>query len=434
MNEKRLLIWLIGLHAVFMFKQIFFGNSLLQDSREYLYAADNLLKHQTLYAWNLNHAFNPDWLSKRPPLYPLILAGFRLLSFGSETLFLLLLYAAQNTLSILSLRMGLQLLQASGSKPEPWKIWLYVSLSCAQFIYANMVMCEIWLQACITALVWLFVLKPAHRYKWLYAALLMTAGTALKPVLIFAAILFPLFYLLLERKRFRVAVFALCLIPALWVAGISVWNQKRSGYFHYSSISGINLLHYNTYSLLMNRYGLRYADSTVDDIKTRARLLKDYAAGQKQIREECAALIRAHLTAYTLLHIRGMLFCLMDPGRFDITQFFGLPHGSNMLYDTNKPGLTGKLIVYFSGAVGLLLGLLIQFHVVRLFLLLRFIFSRRIALALRAGLLILPLYLVFLTGPIGASRFLMPLIPLLMAMCLAAAGKSLKGNSQASAH
>lgn len=407
-----------------MFKQVFIENSLLQDSREYLYAADNLLNHQTFYAWNLNHAFNPDWLSKRPPLYPLILALFRLISAGSETLFLLLLYSAQNAISIVSLRMGLQILKASGSKPEPWKIWLYVSLSCAQFIYANMVMCEIWLQFCLTAFVWLFVQRPSYARKWLMAALLLTAGTALKPVLMFACLLFPLFYLIMQKKQFRAGAFALCLIPALFVAGVSAWNQKRSGYFHYSSISGINLLHYNTYSLLINRYGSRYADSTVDDIKTRARLLKDYAAGQTLIKRESSAIILKHLPQYALLHIRGMLLCLLDPGKFDITQFFGLPHISNMLYETNKPGLKDKLALYFSGVVGVLLGILIHFHLLRLFLLLRFLFSGRFPLALRAGLLFIPLYVVFLTGPIGASRFLMPLIPLLMAMCLSAAGKS----------
>lgn len=424
------MIWLIGLHAAFMFKQIFFGNSLLQDSREYLYAADNLLNHQTLYAWNLNHAYNPDWLSKRPPLYPLILALFRLLSAGSETLFLLLLYTVQNALSILSLRMGLQILKATGGKLQPWKIWLYVSLSFAQFIYANMVMCEIWLQFCITAFVWLFVQRHGQARKWLLAALLLTAGTALKPVLMFACLLFPLFYLLLEIKQFKATVFALCLIPALFVAGISAWNQKRSGYFHYSSISGINLLHYNTYSLLMYKYGSRYADSTVDDIKTRARLLKHYAAGQVLIKHECANIIRKHLPVYAYLHIRGMLFCLVDPGKFDLTQFFGLPHTRNMLYASNQPGLKDKLALYFSGVVGVFLGILIHFHLLRLFLLLRFIFSRRFRLVLRAGLLIIPLYVVFLTGPIGASRFLMPLIPLLMAMCLAAAGKASGSQSE----
>ena len=110
MDQRRFWILLISLHLLFMGKQLFWSNSILQDSKEYLFAAENLLQHQTLYSWNLNHAFNADWLSKRPILYPLILALFKTISFGSNFVFLLLVYLSQNAASLFSFSLCVKIL------------------------------------------------------------------------------------------------------------------------------------------------------------------------------------------------------------------------------------------------------------------------------------------------------------------------------------
>lgn len=387
------------------------GNSLLQDSREYLYAADNLLNKHTLYAWNLNHAWNPDWLSKRPFLYPLILAFFKLLSFGNSQLFFFLIYLVQNIISILSLKMILDVADKKGISVKWTYAGIYMLFSLSQYIYSNMIMSEIWLQFCMVAIIRILCCRALNNRNLLLTSLLIIAGMSLKPVLQFCAILFPLIYILYHFKKLSLSSAVISLLPILFYISVSFWNQSRSNYFHYSSIRNINLLHYNTYSLLMYKEGSRKADSIIDRIHTEAQIKPDYADEQKHIRNECKKIIKENLFTYSFLHLRGMIFCLADPGRFDITQFFGLPHGKNLLYETNKPGALKSVINSFISGPGLLLILLFIFNLYRAFVMLRFVFLKHIPLALKISMLAFPAYILILTGPIGTSRFFMPLIP-----------------------
>lgn len=390
---------------------MFMGNSLLQDSREYLYAADNLLNKHTLYAWNLNHAWNPDWLSKRPFLYPLILAGFKLLSFGNSQLFFFLIYLVQNIVSIFSFKMILDVADKKGMTAKWTYAGIFALFSLSQYIYSNMIMSEIWLQFCMVAIIRILCCNALNNRNLLLISLLIIAGMSLKPVLQFCAILFPLLYITLHLKKFRVSSAAISLLPILFYISVSFWNQSRSNYFHYSSISNINLLHYNTYSLLLYQQGSRKADSIIDRIHTEAQIKPDYADEQKHIRNSCKNIIKENLFTYAFLHLRGMIFCLTDPGRFDITQFFGLPHGKNLLYETNKTGAVKTVINSFIKGPGFLLLLLFIFNLFRAFVMMRFIFLKHMPLAFKICLLAFPAYILVLTGPIGTSRFFMPLIP-----------------------
>lgn len=430
MDQKRFWILLAVLHALFMGKQLFFGNSLLQDSREYLYAADNLLQHQTLYAWNMNHAWNPDWLSKRPFVYPLILSLFRLISLGSDFLFFFLIYGVQNLISMLNTRLVLKIAAAKGLHIRWSAAAVFMLFSVSQLIYANMLMSEVWLQLCMVSVLYLAVVKPDTNRRLFYIALLLICGMALKPVLQFCAILLPLIWLIRHVRRFRFLGFATALLPLLFYMSVSAWNQSRTGYFHYSSISNINLLHYNTYSTLMYRYGTVKADSIIDNIHTRAQIMPQYKDEQIYIRKASTEQLMAHLPTYVFLHARGIVFCLLDPGRFDFTQFFDLPHGKNLIYETNKTGAVKSVLNSFMNPLGALLALLMVFNAARAICILRFVFSRGQPWLFRLLLLAFPLYILALTGPIGTSRFFMPLIPFALLMCIAVAQKKRLKNQE----
>lgn len=410
MNRKTFWIILGAFHLLFFAKQLFVQNSLLQDSTEYIYAADNLINKGTLYAWNLNHAFNPDWLTKRPFLYPVILVVFKWLSFGNGFLFFFITYLVQNLISVFNIRLCLKIADRYNPGFSHSKALIFLLLSISQAIYANLVMSEIWLQASMLGIVYILVMHSINSKRLIQISLLLIAGMALKPVLMMGAIILPVVYILVHRKSLHIKNIVIVLVPLLFFIGSSYINSKRTGYFQYSSISTINLLHYNTYVMLMNKYGTEMADSIIDDIKLDTRGMT-YAARQEHIESSCKKILKENIGLYTYLHLRGIAFALIDPGRFDFTQFFNLPHRSNLIYQSNQKGMTGTIIRSFFNPLGILLLMLMAFNLYRLFIGIRFIFNRKFDLTLKLAILAFPIYILGLTGPIGTSRFFVPLIP-----------------------
>ncbi|MCC6817870.1 MAG: hypothetical protein IT245_03135 [Bacteroidia bacterium] len=410
MNRKLFWIILAMFHGLFFIKQVFFNNSLIQDSVEYLFAADNLIQKGTLYAWNMNFAFNADWLTKRPFLYPSILVMAKTLSGGSSFLFFFLIYLVQNLLSLNTIRLCLNIADKYNPLFSRTKVLLFLLFSISQVIYANLIMCEIWLQAALFGIAYLLIMKEDSIYKYLYISLLIIAGMALKPVLMPAAFLFPIALIIYYRKQIKWLYLTISILPIIFAISYSLVNKQRTGYAQYSSISTINLLHYNSYVMLMNEYGTTIADSLIDNIKINTRGMS-YAQKQQYIEENCKTLIKDHLSQYTYLHLRGIAFALFDPGRFDITQFFNLPHEGNLIYQTNQNGLMSKLLKILMNPLGIVLLSIFVFNLFRFLRICLFIAHKGYTWPLKLIILLVPTYILALTGPIGTSRFFMPLIP-----------------------
>lgn len=428
MNRKYFWPLIIALHLLFMGKQLLFENSLLQDSKEYLFAAHNLRESHTLYAWDLDEAYNPGWLTKRPFLYPTILALAGYASCGSGSLFLFITYLLQNLCSLLSISLALKIAKRYRDPLPPVYSVLFLLLSLSQMIYANLIMTEIWLQLCLVVIAYLLLVKPFTQRTILYTSLLLIASMALKPVMMFTAFCFPVYYLLRAFRKLKVVTMLVALLPLLFYFSSCKVNEVRTGYYHYSSISNYNLLHYNTYAMLLNKYGMHAADSMVDSITAGSLRKPSYASQQIFVKQQCTELIKGHFWLYTYLHVRGMALCLLDPGRFDITQFFGLPHTENLIYETNQQNRIGKIIGIFANPPGILLLVLMLFNLYKIYILLRFCFRSRSSnpsLSAHDKLLILffPVYILFFTGPIGTSRFAMPFIPFVLLAFLLVAGR-----------
>jgi hypothetical protein len=156
-------------------------------------------------------------------------------------------------------------------------------------------------------------------------------------------------------------------------------------------------------------------DSLITNIQLQCKQEKTYA-------EQCACENQASFQllfssenriAYALAHVKGMFQLFLDPGRFDLYNFAGLstaqPNG--LLHEFHQSGLPG--VVSFLSKQPLL----IVFYILLLFIgnvckLLIFIllpfFSRDKSMLLPYLLLI---YVAVLTGPIGASRFMTPFLP-----------------------
>lgn len=418
MEKKTFWILLIVAHALFFIVQLVGPPSILQDSKEYLFAADNIIENHQLYCWDWNAKFNPDFLTKRPFLYPLILALFKLLSFGNFKIFLFLLLAVQNIISLFNLRLMLKLVQNFTGNVNYLIAFILLILTPAQLIYANLVMSEIWLQFVLLMLVNYFTYFKSETKQHIIAVLLSLIGIALKPVFIIWSFLFPIIFLYLNRKNLKLKLIILSLIPIIFVLISIQWNARRTGAYQYSSISTINLLHYNAYTVLIHENGVKKADSLIDEISLNAYKLERYEEQQKYKNQAAKRIISDNYGTYLYLHLRGVLFCIIDPGRFDITQFFNLPHTQNLVYETSKQNNKLNIIKSFLNPLGVLLIVLMLGNIIKLILGIRFIIIKRIGLYNKCFFLLFPLYILFLTGPIGSSRFAMPFIPIYLAIIL----------------
>jgi hypothetical protein len=411
MNKKTFWLIVAGLHFLFFSKQVFFQNSIIQDGKEYLLAAENMKNHSTLYAWHLKYGINEDWYTKRPILYPAILLVFKYLSFGSSFIFFFLTYLVQNCMSLLNLFIALKIAEKFRPNFSYKHALFFLLFSISQLVYSNFIMSEVWLQFCLIAMLYVATLQRHQKYLWFKLAVLVILAMSLKPVFMLGAFLLPIIYLIVQLNKIKFVQLLACLMPLLFFYGMLKVNEKRTGYAHYSSISNINLLHYNAYVTLMNQYGTQKADSIVDHIKAKASLKPSYKEEQEFIKQEGTQLLKDHLGTYTYLHARGIAFALLDPGRFDLTQFFGLVHKHNLIYETNQKNQWFKIAKTFLNPLGFALMLIGFFNLFRLFIGIRFLILPVVNWKLKLLILAVPIYILAMTGPIGTSRFFMPLVP-----------------------
>jgi hypothetical protein len=212
-------------------------------------------------------------------------------------------------------------------------------------------------------------------------------------------------------------------VPLL-VAGIYMgWNWQRTGYFHFSSIAEINLLHYNAAGVVRESQGALAEEKWVAGVLEEANAQPSFAARQKLIQSRAWEMLRAHPVIYARQHVQGMGALFLDPGRFDISNFFKLPAppGGGLLAQARAGGFVRALQQL---PLGLLGGLALVFlaNALRLGLAIRgFWYLRDAEPMLRYGRWVaagLLLYVAVLTGPLGAARFLVPVWPLLLGLAL----------------
>jgi hypothetical protein len=116
----------------------------------------------------------------------------------------------------------------------------------------------------------------------------------------------------------------------------------------------------------------------------------------------------------------------LDPGRFDISQFGKLAPlpGGGMLGQVRSAGLPGlgQALQRLPWGLLTILGMVGALNAARLVLAVRgFWVARKGPPSIRMGrwgLAGLILYVAFLTGPLGAARFLVPVWPLLLMLAL----------------
>ena len=437
-NDPRIPRWvwagLVMLHLLALGWQLRHHTYLFPDSDRYVQAARNLREVGVLYALPFQEApLQPQEYSIRPPGYPV----FLLLTGGTGSDFPWLTLLLQNLLSLLNLGLALRWLArlTGGLLPRQWlAVLLLAAAGPGQFIYANVLMSEILLQTAVVVL-WLSLDAFWTTGQKMLPLLLAAAATAvallLKPVFFpFAGVLVLMGGLAgwRHRRAWLVLVGTVPLLVAgLWMAR----NEARTGYFHFSSIAEINLLRYNVRGVLQATEGPVAAEEFVRGTLAATHGLPTFRAQQQHIQQVSIAALARHPVAYTAQHLRGVVTFFLDPGRFDLVHFLEVPQTADqgllqLFNQRSAPAVIRYLHQMPWGVLSSLLLLLLA-AAVRLRLIIRFCTGHLYAWPSRLVLLGLVSYVALLTGPLGAARFAVPVLPLL----LAAAGAGLSSGPRA---
>jgi 4-amino-4-deoxy-L-arabinose transferase-like glycosyltransferase len=398
---------LILVHLLFFAFALIQKTLPLQDSQEYLQAADNLYHEGVLYTGDLSETIREEAYTRRPPVYPLFL-GFALFT-GSVFPVLLI----QMLLSILAIFLVYRIF--INDIKYVWLPALLLLMTPAQFIYSNQLMAEIPFQFILVLLVWCIHRYndslSKDRYIWLFN-LLLTIGMATKPVLFpFALLWMVISVMVFIRIRKPVFLVAL-LLPVLWISAYTLRNYNRTGRVQYSSIQTTNLLNYNLRYFVVKSEGSEAAAEKVDGIYEKCEEESSYKLLSQCLEEGARKVIMEQPLKYAWFHLKGSFRFFFDPGRFDLVSFFHIRESDapGFLYHLNQHGLKG-ISGFLKQQGPVLVGILVLiflFKVLKIIGLLLYLFRSTQSRMIRLLLFGLVAYLALLTGPLGASRFMLP--------------------------
>ncbi len=419
----KFLIVLVCVQLVFFIYKIIQNDYLtLIDSEEYYILAENILNRFNFYIGDLTAPIQPELYTKRPPLY----AIFIIISSGFLSSKALIL-GLQGLLSIFNILTVKFIFEKHFGKTNTVLLFLFTFSFLNQFIYSNFIMSEIFLQFLIVLSFYtLYKLFEKRSLKILISfQILIILLFLTKPI--FYLFVIPnilLTYLLSKRTKIKFGT-STALIPILAIFLYCHWNYQRTGSYNFSSIQQINLVDYNLKYFHMNAYGSTYANDTNRSIKEKAAAEENYPKRLKTMNSMAINYLKQDFISYAIFHAKGIVRIFIDPGRFDMVQFFGftsdIKNETGLLQAINESGLKGAF--HYLKTQPLLI--IICFNLVLIFNLLKFLgFIWFLIKKLKETSLIYWImigficYIAGLTGPLGASRFLVPIVPLYLFISL----------------
>ena len=428
------LFWLIAIHALYFCVALYCRGFYLIDSYGYSMQADNLFAFGTWYAEDWNAPLLVDYFSIRPPLYALLIGCFRLLS---DSIIPVLL--VQNILSITTcwLVYSFALKMGFTSRITQRMIVLAVLFYPAQAIHANFVMTEILFQFWLTAMlitVYHFSEQPTWHKSFLLA-IILSLCLLTKPVSLFIPfIVWGFMSWIVWKKQSMIRVIVPQLLVVLTFHGICLQNQHATGYYHYSSIKSINQLKYNARYTLIAARGEAYADSTVAAIMQQANTASNYGERLTIMNTAANHILVQYPVACCKVYIKGMIAFCIDPGRFDLFHFFAIEEKGTLglMHEMQTKGITaiGDYMQRAPLAVLFLLLTSLLWNSIVVFLFLYFLFTTQNRM-LRNLVFVFLAYVALATGPVGVSRYRVPVFPFILVSVLGAAeylSKSKKTN------
>ena len=370
-----------------------------KDQIEYLRTATNLLNHNLLYSGDLSYPADFRQFAKRPlgmPTYILLQhQNVNLIRFSQILISLLLFFVCLSYLRNLECKKG--------------SFVIFTLLYIAHFallVHSSFVFADLLLTSVLTITLYVFLdTKNSLQNKMVWIGFLWAFALAIKPVILPSLLLLPIgvLYVFIKHKVFKWQM----LLPVGVFISTASLNYRNTGTFEYSSMTTINLVQYNARLTIAKSYGYDSAMSFSENPAFIVPYSKDsYSTYKSEATGVCKSVIQDNFISYLQIHSIGSVKMLIDPGRFEIYSFFGLP--------TENESLTEQIIGRrYKDALahikqhGWVMVLFLFLLFVSLIKFLGFLFSIK-TIKKTWPLFFLILYYMAITGPVGAARLFLP--------------------------
>jgi len=411
-RNHKLFITILIIHFLFFVIKISLGHFFLKDSYEYYHLAKNIKDSFEFYSANLNSNILLENYTKRPPIYSIFILVGSFLLHSKVTVLIV-----QNIISIASIFICLKLFKYYYKQINQKILIIFFLTSISQFIYSNFLMSEILFQFLIVLLCHFFH-EIVTKKRWVQLLLFQIIIILLfltKPV--FYLFIIPNVALSIWFTKYIKKSYVFSLLPIIICALYMNWNYQRTGSYEFSSIQNINLKNYNLYYFNVNKYGEEYANMIDSKITELANNKNTYSEKQNEIRKLSLNYIKKDWFSYSFFHLTGCFRMFLDPGRFDLYNFFEFSNTNEVgfLKHLNRNGVVGAF-EYFKRQpflIVLIIPIMLLFNIFKLAgFVIFWINNYKTTPALFWFMLFIIIYIVTLTGLIGSARFLVPILPI----------------------
>lgn len=414
--DARFLLLVSAAHAIFYliawhYKHIYNG-----DSHEYIYMATNIKNAGWFYAGNPVLPIKEEFMTLRPPGYPLFLCFIYLFVLNNWIVLLV-----QNLVSIFNIYLLRHTITRLGYlKRYDWLLLAFILLFPSQFVNANIIAPDILLQSCVVAYFYFFVAFMQRKH-WRYVlgmGLILALGAFIKPVLypvVYLHAVGILFYASIHRDALMRA--AICaIVPLLFIIGYGYVNYERTGKFHFSSTQSFNAIFYY-YNFYKDEYGVDMAEQFLHAERSHVEELPTFLQRYDYANARGMQLLKQNFSSYLPYHIGHSLLVFIDPGKGELDMFVGLLTLSKLydVYNTasffntiRDKGYAGIEDYMARNPTLPIAAVVLFFNLLRLAGFVLFLFSKRYSFRLRAFIATLVGYFVFIAGPIANTRYFIP--------------------------
>lgn len=414
-KEYRFIAAVILLHVFYFFLAFRYGNIYNGDSFEYIQEAVNIKDHLYFYCGNLALPFSAEYLTLRPPGYPLFIALFYCFSINNW-----LIIFVQNIFSVFNVLYCRKIFSALGySIGYDFFLFLLLLFYPSQFVYANLMAPDLLLQTC--SVIYFANMVNYLKNKTVKSVLMMSFFLALalfiKPVFYpFVVIHFIVLLALgIYNKQLKTPVIIAAIFPLLCVVSYSQLNKLRTGKFHFSSIQSFNAIYY------YQRYFTDNANAEegkkfIDHERAEIEMLPTFKERYERANNRGISLLKQNFASYTFYHLKKSCLFFLETGRGELDEFTGNLTLKKVYDGQSKKFMTivkeqnfKDVIIYLKTHQSAMLALCtLLFNMLKLIGVMLFFKLAKLSAIIKWFIALYLLYFALLTGPISNAHYVMP--------------------------
>ena len=415
LENKRLTLILAGILLVlhtgaFSYRTVV-GANVTDDSAEYILCAQNAANGIGFQPTSEDEPYTEEAISRRTPGYPAII-----LAMGQSEIALM---GLQTLLSLATIGFCIMFLRRFTQAQAPLNFLLAGFIfTPSQVIYATSIMSEIPFQFFLTIGICAAILYfKENSRKWIaLSAIAFCIGFAIKPILYPAAIIFSIAGIVFAFRKKEFRLIPVLLLPMIAVFAMAGWNYTRTQAVEISSIQTTNMLDYNMKLVLYQAHGQERGDKIIEALEAEASKIKDYPARQQFRSQKSRDIFFAHpfITAYQ--YIKGSILFFLDPGRFDCITYAGIENKNGLMnaFAAHDPGLIRKILNIMPPWLWGILISVFLFNIIKILCYILFLAKVKGCLPAKILLSCGIVFIALATGPLGVSRYALPVVPLIL--------------------